>query len=81
VTGFAELSRRMAAIEERLKMPGARTIIDGNPGQTWRNDTDRPWFQLAVQGAHTCGLCYQYMNKIARFWPIRSRSHPEQFMD
>jgi hypothetical protein len=51
-------------------MPDARTIIDGDPGDFWINETDRAWFQLHVTGNHTCGLCWQYNNKIARYWPL-----------
>jgi hypothetical protein len=51
-------------------MPDARAIIDGDPGDFWTNDTEKAWFQLHVTGNHTCGLCWQYNNKIARYWPL-----------
>jgi hypothetical protein len=51
-------------------MPTARTIIDGTPGERYHNATARPMYQLIVAQVRTCGICYQYMNQVARFWPI-----------
>jgi hypothetical protein len=51
-------------------MPDARAIISGDPGTTWQNDTDKPWYQLHVADMNTCGLCWQYSERIARYWAL-----------
>jgi len=51
-------------------MPDARTIIDGDPGSRWTNDTSKVWYQLTCAMINTCGLCLQYHLKIARYWPL-----------
>lgn len=47
-----------------------RTIISGEPGEHWLNDTDRPWYQLDVAGFNTCAFCWQYNGRISRYWPL-----------
>lgn len=51
-------------------MPAATAIIDGPPGDVWTNDTSKPMYQLHVSANNTCGLCWQYAEKISRFWAI-----------
>jgi hypothetical protein len=51
-------------------MPDARTIISGDPGTTWTNNTAKPMYQLVCGLMNTCGICYQYHLKIARLWPV-----------
>src|SRR5579885_3470214 len=51
-------------------MADSRTIIAGEPGTTWKNDTDRPWYQFRASLINTCGVCLQYHLQLARFWPI-----------
>lgn len=51
-------------------MPDARSIINGDPGTHWINDTDKPWYQLNVAGINTCGICWQYDGKLARYWGL-----------
>lgn len=51
-------------------MADSRSVISGSPGTTWQNETDKVFFQFHVEGRHTCGVCYQYSEQIARFWPI-----------
>ena len=36
--------------------------IHGNPGDQWKNDTDKTWYQLKVNFSNSCGLCIQYAN-------------------
>lgn len=47
-----------------------KTIIDGEPGETWRNDTEKVQYQLICDWENTCGLCGQYDHQIGSSWPI-----------
>ena len=44
--------------------------VNGSPGESWTNDTGKVWFQLKVQFRNSCGLCIQYANQVAPYWPI-----------
>jgi len=44
--------------------------ITGEAGQAWTNDTSRVYWQLHVQFKNSCGLCIQYANAIAPYFPL-----------
>ncbi len=45
-------------------------VIRGQPGEAWSNNGTRVMWQLKVKFANSCGLCIQYANCIAGYWPI-----------
>jgi hypothetical protein len=47
-----------------------RIIFNGEPGERWRNDTEKPKFQFVCQLSNTCGACLQYHMAIGDWWPI-----------
>jgi hypothetical protein len=47
-----------------------RTIINGEPGERWTNDTGKVQYQFHAALINTCGLCLQYHNAIGSWWPI-----------
>jgi hypothetical protein len=47
-----------------------RTIISGDAGTTWTNDTERVRYQFIAALINTCGTCLQYHLKISSSWPI-----------
>jgi len=47
-----------------------RVIIDGEPGTTWTNDTEKIQYQFVAALINTCGVCLQYHLKIGAWWPI-----------
>jgi hypothetical protein len=47
-----------------------RVIIDGEPGTTWTNDTEKVRYQFVCALINTCGTCLQYHMKIGAWWPI-----------
>ena len=47
-----------------------RVIINGDPGTTWTNDTEKVRYQFIASLNNTCGLCLQYHLKISAAWPI-----------
>jgi hypothetical protein len=47
-----------------------RTIISGEPGTTWTNDTGKVKYQFFATFTNTCGMCLQYHLKISERWPI-----------
>jgi hypothetical protein len=48
----------------------ARETINGEPGETWTNNTSRALYQFhAMRGA--CGACMQYDGQIGPKWPIQ----------
>lgn len=53
-------------------MAGYRKIIlNGESGEVWKNQTDRPHYQFFANWANTCGVCAQYDHAIsASSWPI-----------
>lgn len=44
--------------------------ITGDPGTVWTNDSTKVWWQLQVQFRNSCGLCIQYANAIAPYFPL-----------
>jgi len=42
--------------------------ILGEPGTTWRNDTDKLWEQLICQMHNSCGRCITMDHKVAPAW-------------
>jgi hypothetical protein len=47
-----------------------RLIFNGEPGDTYTNDTGRVLYQLIVNWHFSCGLCAQYDHAIGPSWPI-----------
>lgn len=47
-----------------------RVIINGDPGTTWTNDTEKARYQFIAALQNTCGFCLQYHLKISAAWPI-----------
>lgn len=45
-------------------------VITGEPGEVWRNDTDKVLYQLKVTFHNSCAICIQYANAIGPYWPI-----------
>lgn len=44
-------------------------IISGDPGQVYRNDSDKILWQFHCNFANSCGRCIQLANLIGPFWP------------
>jgi hypothetical protein len=46
------------------------TIINGEPGERWTNNTGKVQYQFHAALINTCGVCLQYHNAIGSWWPI-----------
>jgi len=48
-----------------------KVILNGDAGDAWHNETEKPHYQFFVSGANTCGVCYQYNHAVSpSSWPI-----------
>ncbi|CAB4130852.1 hypothetical protein UFOVP124_37 [uncultured Caudovirales phage] len=46
------------------------TIITGNPGERYTNNSGKVQYQLVVAFNNSCGFCIQRHHAIANYWPI-----------
>ncbi len=48
----------------------AKVIFNGEPGETFTNDTGKVQYQLIVQFQNSCGLCIQFAHAVGPHWPV-----------
>lgn len=46
-----------------------KVFWDGKPGEAFKNDTTQILYQFICSLSNTCGACFQYHLKIAKWWP------------